>query len=184
MRTHLYRHFSADGTLLYVGISMSALIRLSQHKVHSAWFDNIRSVTIELFDSRKDGLEAERRAIETELPKHNIIYKKDIVVIKEEAKECLSQRSAENLITKVVNFDVWYSIDDLPVPLRRGQIIQYMDEGKLGFFELPNNRQTKMNRYVTGWQLIDFFEWLELQPNNCLSQKINERKLPAHRSDV
>jgi hypothetical protein len=29
-RTSLYRHFDADGTLLYVGISLSALVRLGQ----------------------------------------------------------------------------------------------------------------------------------------------------------
>lgn len=30
--TELYRHFAADGCLLYVGISLSAVARLTQHR--------------------------------------------------------------------------------------------------------------------------------------------------------
>ena len=37
----LYRHFAADGSLLYVGISLSALNRLGQHKQNAEWFDKI-----------------------------------------------------------------------------------------------------------------------------------------------
>jgi hypothetical protein len=40
----LYRHFAADGSLLYVGISMCAINRLSQHEERSHWFDQIATV--------------------------------------------------------------------------------------------------------------------------------------------
>ena len=48
----LYRHFTADGTLLYVGISLSALNRLGQHRQNAEWFDKIARVEIEHFPTR------------------------------------------------------------------------------------------------------------------------------------
>jgi hypothetical protein len=44
---HLYRHFDKDGTLLYVGISLSAINRLGQHKDNAHWFSSIKRVEIE-----------------------------------------------------------------------------------------------------------------------------------------
>jgi predicted GIY-YIG superfamily endonuclease len=67
----LYRHFAEDKTLLYVGISVSAIHRLSQHKSRSFWFKEISFVTIEKFSSRSEVLKAEKKAIEKELPLYN-----------------------------------------------------------------------------------------------------------------
>ena len=39
----MYRHFGADGSLLYIGISLNALNRLRQHQ-SSRWFDKIARV--------------------------------------------------------------------------------------------------------------------------------------------
>ena len=68
---NLYRHFDKDGELLYIGISISALLRLSQHKNESHWFDHIVRVDIERFDSRISVLGAEKEAIKNEKPKYN-----------------------------------------------------------------------------------------------------------------
>lgn len=74
IKTSLYRHWDADGRLLYVGISLSALQRLAQHKERSRWFERIASVTIEQFPTREAALAAEREAIATERPECNIIH--------------------------------------------------------------------------------------------------------------
>lgn len=71
-RTALYRHWDADGNLLYVGISLSAVGRLNQHRRDSHWSDEIASVTIEYFASREMALKAEADAIRSESPEHNI----------------------------------------------------------------------------------------------------------------
>jgi hypothetical protein len=71
MRTALYRHFDADGRLLYVGISMRPFQRLYNHD-RSHWSQDIATVRIEWFDARKDALQAELRAITTESPAHNL----------------------------------------------------------------------------------------------------------------
>ncbi len=71
-RAELYRHYDTDGNLLYVGVSHSTIVRLMGHKCTSAWFDQITTIKIERFDCREDALRAERKAIETESPLHNV----------------------------------------------------------------------------------------------------------------
>lgn len=71
--TQLYRHFDKDGVLLYVGISLSAIQRLEQHKTDSGWFKDIATITVQHFRSRADALWAETQAIHSENPKYNIV---------------------------------------------------------------------------------------------------------------
>lgn len=68
----LYRHFNIDGELLYVGISVSSLVRLTKHRNESSWFGEIAVVKIEHFPSRPAALRAEAKAIREERPKHNL----------------------------------------------------------------------------------------------------------------
>ena len=72
--TALYRHFANDGSLLYVGISLSWPSRTKSHASGSRWFDQVARVEIEQFPSREAALEAEREAIKRERPKFNIIH--------------------------------------------------------------------------------------------------------------
>ena len=67
----LYRHFDKHGSLLYVGISLSALGRLQQHK-KARWISKVTKVTIEVFESREVALMAEAKAIKDENPTYNI----------------------------------------------------------------------------------------------------------------
>lgn len=69
--TALYRHFDGQGCLLYVGVSLNALQRLSEHR-YSYWIDRVARVDIERFPSREAALAAEREAIRIEKPLHNI----------------------------------------------------------------------------------------------------------------
>lgn len=76
-RTALYRHYDAAGALLYVGISLCAIGRLSQHRRGAEWFDQIARVDIEWFPSRDEAETAERAAIGLESPRHNIVGRAD-----------------------------------------------------------------------------------------------------------
>ncbi|MGY6251143.1 hypothetical protein ACXIUS_26985 [Bosea thiooxidans] len=73
-RTALYRHWDEEDNLLYVGISLSAVARLSDHMANSQWASDIAKVTVEYYASRPDALAAEQKAIETEAPAYNVIY--------------------------------------------------------------------------------------------------------------
>ena len=75
-RTALYRHFSASGDLLYVGISLNPPKRFSQHSERSMWWDLTTRVDIEWFDSRREALAAERAAIKTENPAFNVCHRR------------------------------------------------------------------------------------------------------------
>lgn len=77
MTASLYRHFDAAGRLLYVGISLNALSRLSQHKSESSWFFNITRVEIEQHPTRAAAAAAEIEAIRTEDPLHNVMGRND-----------------------------------------------------------------------------------------------------------
>lgn len=67
----LYRHFNADGALLYVGMSAAPAQRMTHHASNSAWGREIATVELQWFDSKREALEAERQAIETEAPEYN-----------------------------------------------------------------------------------------------------------------
>ena len=70
--TALYRHFDNDGHLLYVGISLSHVARLVDHRNSAHWYKEIAQVTIQWFETRVDAENAEGKAIAIENPKHNI----------------------------------------------------------------------------------------------------------------
>jgi hypothetical protein len=70
--TDLYRHYNDKNELLYVGISLSALYRLLQHRKSSSWYNAIRTITIEHFKDRQAAEDAEKQAIILEKPKYNI----------------------------------------------------------------------------------------------------------------
>ncbi len=66
----LYRHFAADQTLLYVGISDDPFRRASQHRCVE-WSEQIAHMTVEWHPTRKSAEDAEKIAIATERPLHN-----------------------------------------------------------------------------------------------------------------
>jgi predicted GIY-YIG superfamily endonuclease len=72
--TALYRYYSADNELLYVGISKSVFERLSQHKANAKWFKDSVRVEYINYPDRKSALLAEEHAIKTENPKFNITH--------------------------------------------------------------------------------------------------------------
>ena len=73
--TELYRHFDAKGQLLYVGISLSTVKRLGEHRCDSGWTKKITTITIERFKTRRLALDAERAAVQREHPLHNVTGK-------------------------------------------------------------------------------------------------------------
>lgn len=68
----LYRVFTADDRLLYVGISMGPATRIKQHHGEKPWWAEAHRIELEHFDSREAAAAAERQAIKSEKPLHNI----------------------------------------------------------------------------------------------------------------
>tara|TARA_R110000868_G_scaffold94316_2_gene260280 strand:+ start:2477 stop:2971 length:495 start_codon:yes stop_codon:yes gene_type:complete len=73
-RCALYRHFDADGALLYVGITNNPQRRLAQHVAGSDWMELIATTETQWFGDRGEALTAEAKAIQSERPKFNKTY--------------------------------------------------------------------------------------------------------------
>lgn len=71
--TDLYRFFDSAGQLLYVGISLSAAARASQHRAEKPWWGDVARMDVEHYDNRTDAARAELTAIKTERPLHNVV---------------------------------------------------------------------------------------------------------------
>ena len=150
-RHELYRHFDADNNLLYVGISKSAIARLSQHSLTGHWYDSICRVTIERFNSREELEQAEKRAIKNESPKYNIVHNyrtKTKLPKKDKAETTINYSSrvvaicprCNGLYQRGGEFDVCENcLEYCEVTLR--------DTIKFGAFEARNVR-------ITSWQPI------------------------------
>lgn len=69
--THLYRAYTDQADLLYVGISLSVFNRLSAHNKTAEWFSKCSRIDVETFPNRLEAQEAEMKAIKTEFPKFN-----------------------------------------------------------------------------------------------------------------
>jgi len=70
-KTALYRHYDANGVLLYIGIARSILQRTAQHEKNAAWAEEIARIDVEWHNSREAALQAEAVAITADRPFHN-----------------------------------------------------------------------------------------------------------------
>lgn len=72
----LYKMYNSERTLLYVGVTSNAWVRLEGHmKEKKSWTDNISSITWQRYPDKPSALEAETKSIVTELPVYNIRVK-------------------------------------------------------------------------------------------------------------
>jgi hypothetical protein len=71
----LYRAYNSEGSLLYVGISYSALIRITAHRRDKPWFGDVARIEVEKVPGdRYAAEERERQAIWAERPLHNVVH--------------------------------------------------------------------------------------------------------------
>lgn len=89
----LYRHYDANGVLLYVGITFDFRQRKRQHTSQSSWRTRIARMTVEVFPDRVAAREAERAAIVAENP---IFNKQD------KRKKIIGYRLPKSRITRMV----------------------------------------------------------------------------------
>ena len=70
--TTLYRFYGRHANLLYIGISLDIAHRWRDHRDTKWWWCEVAAITLQHFNTRREALEAERYAIQTEMPEHNI----------------------------------------------------------------------------------------------------------------
>lgn len=113
----VYRMYSAQGELLYVGQSALPQNRLMQHRLGADWVREVATITVAWFDSRKDATEAEMAAIKFEGPRFNLEHfmpRRDMPP--KTGGVALSQWLADNAVT-VRDFSVAIGVN--PERIRR-----------------------------------------------------------------
>jgi len=163
----LYRHYDSADNLLYVGVSLNHMSRLSQHKKHAHWFEQITRVTLENYPDRQSVLDAERMAIINENPKCNLKRP----AIEEKVKEVLGnspEDSKERLTRRIVNFNPVYGMSEAAsvLDISTGILKRLCEQNKIGYLVVRKRFDKRWNkefieRKITGWQLIDFLEQWE-----------------------
>jgi prophage antirepressor-like protein len=74
-RHALYRFYTADGELLYIGISWQVATRMGSHRATQRWWQNVAVVRFEWYPDRESAVVAEKKAIQTERPRCNIMMR-------------------------------------------------------------------------------------------------------------
>jgi excinuclease UvrABC nuclease subunit len=70
----VYRMFSVDGKLLYIGCTSKIFARLKSHEDMHVWATDIAQISVEWLADKNDALAAEKTAIENEGPEWNLLY--------------------------------------------------------------------------------------------------------------
>lgn len=70
----LYRFYDAQGSLLYIGITLNPSQRWATHSKDKPWWSDVANITIEQHPDRASVLAAERAAILAEGPRHNVVH--------------------------------------------------------------------------------------------------------------
>ena len=155
--TSLYRHYDSEGKLLYVGISLSAITRLAQHKDHSHWYDRISKVAIEKFETRELALIAERNAVVSEHPECNINLRKQKESPKKFAATELIDESREIIYRNVCMYP-YYDINSAAKTLAMSRVVlsEMIKSGKIDHVIRGTKKHPKI--FISGWQLLDFIE--------------------------
>jgi predicted GIY-YIG superfamily endonuclease len=73
----LYRYYDKDDNLLYIGISSNFQARAASHSKFATWSKKASTVKLEHYPDRHSVLAAEKYAIMTEKPLHNVIHNKN-----------------------------------------------------------------------------------------------------------
>ncbi|MBS7790250.1 hypothetical protein KTR66_09600 [Roseococcus sp. SDR] len=166
LKTDLYRHYDANGRLLYVGVSLSAVVRLAQHRDLSQWATQIARVDVQKFDTRDQALAAERAAIKSEKPLHNIMHQEAA----DELPETRGDDAKQEIIRRIVEFAPLYTLSQVArvLSISEQAVRTLILAGDLGAVEwsrllraTERGPQEAVSYRVTGWQLIEFVEHLE-----------------------
>jgi hypothetical protein len=71
---YLYRAFSAEDVLLYVGITSNVRLRVGQHAASKLWWPEVSEVRVEPFPDKATARAAERAAITADQPRYNLVH--------------------------------------------------------------------------------------------------------------
>lgn len=158
MTTALYRHYDANGNLLYVGVSSCPVKRTYQHSLSSHWYNKIFQITIEWFETRSEAIEAEEAAIKNEEPLHNVMSKSGCLKEKNYRKES-SIFERISICENVKTLDAFYDIDGVCklLKLKQSDIFFLIESKHISCFIIKTARKSD-KILISGWHILDYLE--------------------------
>ena len=91
-RTALYRLYGANDQLLYIGASGNLETRWKTHAKERLWWPEVARRELTWYDTRAEATRAEKRAIEVERPKYNILHTPRHAAVSERRLICEEHR--------------------------------------------------------------------------------------------
>ncbi len=151
----LYRLYSADGTLLYVGVAGDVKQRMVGHKSKSPWFRDVRKVTITWYGWREDALDAEAWAIFRESPAHNMKGSRRRIADTGRARVVKVMRGStgQKMVAE------WMGQAGVTVHRLARRMSVWPPRAHMAVFD-PMERHRKALAYVTGLPVADERAWL------------------------
>lgn len=164
MAEALYRHFSKDGELLYIGITSRIPTRLKEHSKHSHWWDQIETVKIEHYPCRESVLKAETDAIISENPKFNVRHNRGKTA--NAVMSATGEVAGENVTARIVALHPLYTEQEAAIALGVSSIAlrRFVSDHGLAYIDLPSPKGAKIVRYISGWAIIDWLERMGAKP--------------------
>lgn len=173
--TSLYRLSDTAGRLLYIGVADQWTRRVQDHAQSKPWWKEVATTTVEHFPTREAALAAEKVAIQTERPIHNIIHngKRDTIVTSPEHEP---ERGIVGRFVHVLS-------EEDGLPHMQGQIVS---EPQPGIYEVlwfsfmfgePSDRTLHRIEEIIGWQLYtDADQWRETMDQAISIRDCNFRR--------
>ena len=112
--TTLYEIYDDSDTLLYVGISLSSISRLSRHKADKDWYYDIKRVEMTHYDTREEAERAERLMIKLRAPVYNVMHNSEPKFHKSRIIWLGKTQAAMQASISRVTLDKWIKNKTLP----------------------------------------------------------------------
>jgi hypothetical protein len=91
----LYRHFDSEGTLLYVGVTITPHQRSIGHRSTSPWWSDVAHISYEMHPTAWVAWAHEEHAIKTERPLYNVAHSDDYAAASLRRRERALRKRAE-----------------------------------------------------------------------------------------
>ena len=153
--TDLYRLYDTNGVLLYVGISNRWPSRMKQHTKDKQWFNSVGKVEISHYCTRREAEAAEKAAIKSERPIHNVLHnKKEATKPVQDVYEMMTQLLKDHSLLTIRQYrDIARQSDRRPVALEMHQVAHVLALPQIVCRDLATSGQVP-SELVNGRRLV------------------------------
>lgn len=167
--TDLYRYYDRFSRLLYVGISLSAVQRAGQHRADKGWWSDVVRMEVERYPTRELAIAAEREAIVSEKPMHNVVHNSGATPMSAVQAwqcrgKCLRRIAAgrERGYVQIDGWGIWQCVcrdcDDVPGSL------YWIDSARI----TTTDDIARWTAHLLGKRWFTPVEWLDMVTDACL----------------